>query len=57
MYKQTDWISMGSPLGPILSDIFYGFNKKQLIKNNFPIYYKLNIESIFPDDKYRDSFL
>ena len=39
MYRQVDRISMGSPLGPILANIFVGFYEK-LLFDRFP---KLNI--------------
>ena len=35
MYCQIDGISMGSPLGPILANIFLGFHERQLLKK-FP---------------------
>ena len=60
MYKQIDRISMGSPLGPILSNTFVGFHEKQLIKDISPIYYKRYIDDtfvIFAEDKDRDAFL
>ena len=47
MYKQIDGISMGSPLGPILSNIFVGFHEQQLIKDNSLIYYKRYVDDTF----------
>ena len=35
MYRQVDGISMGSPLGPILANIFVGFYEK-LLFDRFP---------------------
>ena len=35
MYRQVDDISMGSPLGPILANIFVGFYEK-LLFDKFP---------------------
>ena len=33
MYKQIDGVAMGSPLGPILANIFVGYNEKILFQN------------------------
>ena len=30
MYRQTDGIDMGSPLGPVLVNVFVGYNKNKL---------------------------
>ena len=60
MYKQVDGISMESPLGSILSNIFVDFNWQQLIKDISPIYYKRYVDdtfAIFADDKDRVEFL
>ena len=33
MYRQTDGVSMGSPLGPTLANIFMGFLEKRYFSN------------------------
>ena len=33
MYKQTDGVAMGSPLGPALAKIFVGFNEEKLFSH------------------------
>ena len=40
MYKQTDGVAMGSPLGPALANILLGFMKKNsFLKNqNLPLF-------------------
>ena len=42
MYKQIDGISMGSPLGPALANIFVGFYEQQLFQttNKPTVYYR-----------------
>ena len=40
MYKQIDGIAMGSPLGPVLANIFVGYQEEKLfIDNNQPLIY------------------
>ena len=59
MYKQTDGISMGSPLGPIIANSFVGFHENQLIKDCSSLHYKRYIDNtfaIFSNDCQKDSF-
>ena len=51
MYRQVDGISMDSPLGPILANIFVGFYEKVLF-DRFP---KPYIYLRYMDDTYRSS--
>ena len=48
MYCQVDDISMGSPLGPILANIFVGFYEKLLFNGfcKFSIYLR-HVDDIF----------
>ena len=50
-YSQIDEISMGSPLGPALANIFLCYHKSNWLKDcpkNFkPIYYKRYVDDIF----------
>ena len=34
MYKQTDGVAMGSPLGPAVANIFVGYYEKKLFFQN-----------------------
>ena len=57
IYKQINGVAMGSPLGPILANIFVGYHEKSLlsINNNKPLaYYRYvnDVFAIFPSKSY-----
>ena len=48
MYRQHDGIAMGSPLGPILANIFVGFHEQQLFQSHpHPVVYYRYVDDIF----------
>ena len=50
MYDEVDGVAMGSPLAPILANIFMGYHEKEWIRNyNYGglFYYKRYVEDIF----------
>ena len=50
MYDQVDGVAMGSPLAPILANIFMGYHEKGWIKNysyGGLLYYKRYVDDIF----------
>ena len=50
MYDQVDGVAMGSPLAPILANIFMGYHEKEWIRNyNYGglFYYKRYVNDIF----------
>ena len=50
MYDHVDGIAMGSPLAPILANIFMGYHKKGWIRNyNYGglLYYKRYVDNVF----------
>ena len=50
MYDQVDEVAMGSPLAPILANIFMGYHENEWIRNyNYGglFYYKRYVDDIF----------
>ena len=49
MYDQIDGVAMGSPLAPILANVFMGFHEKRWLENSNikPIVYKRYVDDIF----------
>ena len=50
IYDQTDGVSTGSPLAPILANLFMVYHKKDWIENAQvvkPTFYKIYVDDIF----------
>ena len=47
MYKQIDGVAMGSPLGPILANIFDGYHEKRIQSHPWPQVYDRYVDDIF----------
>ena len=61
MYKQVDGVAMGSPLGPILANIFVGYYERTLFNQVTPplCYYRYvdDTFAIFPSNEDFNNFL
>ena len=48
-YEQTDGVAMGSPLGPLLANVFMGSIKKTLVlEEKMPLFYKRYVDDTIP---------
>ena len=47
MYNQIDGVAMGSPLGPILANIFDGYHEKRIQSHPWPQVYDRYVDDIF----------
>ena len=60
LYKQVDSVAMGSPLGPVLANIFVGHCESKLNPEELPLLYKRFVDdtfSIFTSEQESDQFL
>ena len=47
LYKQIDGVAMGSPLGPVLANIFVGHLEASIPENEFPLLYDRFVDDTF----------
>ena len=60
MYRQTDGVAMGSPLGPVLADVFVGWCESRIPDEAWPQMYCRFVDDSFPHVEHRqdcDRFL
>ena len=59
LYKQVDRVAMGSPLGPVLANIFMGYIESGIPEEKLPLLYDRFVDdafAIFSDDNEADEF-
>ena len=59
LYKQVDGVAMGSPLGPVLANIFMGHVESGIPEKELPLLYDRFVDdafAIFSDDNEADKF-
>ena len=47
MYSQVDGVAMGSPLGPVLANIFVGYCEDQMEEDKWPLFYNRFVDDTF----------